>query len=410
MRYLYGDSVPFPPQYDFLAALEVFCTQAARVVRLEAESRALLKSAADGAATRVRAVDELESFHREAMGALQDGANGSAQPGVLDYVRQVGNLAKHIVDESRRQALQTSDREQQQNRGEVDRRRAEVREALEKLLAAVRLPVAETQITMTLQDGRNDFTAVFAHEGNLRACFTLTGEDVADWRAPRHVKDFVQDLSLPVGVRRSLFKRTVAPETIVLDEYVLGGFELRDDRAELRLRKKAENPDSLVFVLKRVDDRLISEVHHPDDAEAESGLPAVLDASSAGDMERLWQQVRLACAPVLARKKRMVGLLLGDGDVVDSDQGTKVVTVVVAVIAATVQEVARRSPNAHELSLKVENDTGRREEIYLRKAQLVSALASVDAKDRRVFNPLGLIASEGEDVGTSITNEVNSSR
>src|SRR5580700_6008382 len=124
MRYLYGDSVPFPPQYDFLAALEVFCTQAARVVRLEAESKALLKAAAEGAAVRVRAVDELENFHREAMGALQDGANGSAQPGVLDYVRQVGDLAKHIVDDARRQALQTSDRDQQQTRVEVDRRRA----------------------------------------------------------------------------------------------------------------------------------------------------------------------------------------------------------------------------------------------------------------------------------------------
>ena len=48
MRYLYGDSVPFPPQYDFLAALEVFCAQAARVVRLDAESRALRVAAEAG--------------------------------------------------------------------------------------------------------------------------------------------------------------------------------------------------------------------------------------------------------------------------------------------------------------------------------------------------------------------------
>jgi len=405
MRYLYGDSVPFPPQYDFLAALEVFCTQAARVVRLEAESRALLKSAADGAAVRVRAVDELDAFHREAMGALQDGANGSAQPMVLDYVRQVGDLAKHIVEDARRQALQTSDREQQQTRIEVDKRRAEVRDALEKLLSAVRLPVAETQITMTLEETRNDFTAVFSHEGGLRACFTLDGEVVEDWRAPRHVRDFVKDLSLPVGVRRSLFKRTVAPETISLDEYVLGGFELRDDRAELRLRKKVETADSLVFVLKRADDRLISEVHHPDDAEAESGLPADLDLSAAKDMERLWQQIRLACSPVLARKKRMVGLVLDEGDVIDGDKGTRVVTLVVGVIASIVQEVAKRSPNAHELSLKVENDTGRREEIYLRKAQLVSALSTVTPKERIVFDPLGLIASGPRESIESLPDE-----
>ena len=57
MRYLYGDSVPFPPQYDFLAALEVFCAQAARIVRLDAETRALRTAADEGAIQRARAVE-----------------------------------------------------------------------------------------------------------------------------------------------------------------------------------------------------------------------------------------------------------------------------------------------------------------------------------------------------------------
>jgi hypothetical protein len=67
--------------------------------------------------------------------------------------------------------------------------------------------------------------------------------------------------------------------------------------------------------------------------------------------------------------------------------------------------VARRSPNEHELSLKVENDSGRREEIYLRKAQLVSSLSSVTPKERGVFDPLGLIASGPRESIESLTDE-----
>jgi hypothetical protein len=70
-----------------------------------------------------------------------------------------------------------------------------------------------------------------------------------------------------------------------------------------------------------------------------------------------------------------------------------------------VGEIARRSPNAHELSLKVENDSGRREEIYLRKAQLVSSLSSVTPKERGVFDPLGLIASGPRESVESLTDE-----
>jgi hypothetical protein len=257
----------------------------------------------------------------------------------------------------------------------------------------VRLPVSETQITMTLVEGRSEFSATAMHEGGLLASFTLAGDAVEDWKQPRHVRDFAQGISLPVGVKRSLFKRTVAPETIALDEYLLSGFDLRDDRAEIRLRKRIEQADSLVFTLKRVEDRLSAEVHYPDDAEAESGLPAVLDQSSAVELEKLWQLLRTACAPVLSRKKKLVRLTLAGDDVFENDMGTQVVALVVGVIAPIVAEVARRSPNQHELSLKVENDTGRREEIYLRKAQLVSALASVTPKARGVFDPLGLIAS-----------------
>jgi hypothetical protein len=354
---------------------------------------------------RARGVEELDAFHREAVGALKDGARDSTQPLVRDYVRQVTELAQHIVDEQRRQAIGTSDREVQTTRAECDRRRVEAADALEKLLIAVRLPVKDTQIRMDMGDGDNQFSAVFTYEGGLVASFRLSSAEVEAWRGPRPVRDFAQDVTLPVGVKRSLFKRTVAPETITLDDYVVGGFELRDDRCQLRLRRRADQPDSLVFTLRRTEEGLTGEVHHPDDAEAESGLPAVLDTSSATEIERLWQLLRTACAPVLARKQRMTSLALAGNSVAEHDLGTKVVSLVVSVIASTVSEIARRSPNEHELSLKVENDTGRREEIYLRKAQLVSSLSSVTPKERGVFDPLGLIASGPRESMESLTDE-----
>jgi hypothetical protein len=405
MRYLYGDSVPFPPQYDFLAALEVFCAQAARVVRLESEARGIQGNNEQAAVARGRAVEELETFHREAVGALRDGAKETTQPLVRDYVAAVTDVAQKMVDEARRLALLTSDKELQAARGECERRRGEAREALEKLLTAIRLPVRETHITMALEGGHNELAGVFTHEGGLVASFTLAGQEVDEWKAPRHVRDLATQVTLPVGVKRSLFKRTVAPETISLDEYVLGGFSLHDDHAQLRLRRKVDAADSLVFDVRQNEDRLVAEVHYPDDAEAESGLPAVLDQASAQEVQRLWQQLRSGCGPLLSHKKRLVNLRLDGEDVSENDLGTKVVALVVKAIASTVAEVARRSPNAHELSLKVENDTGRREEIYLRKAQLVSSLSSVEPVERTVFDPLGLIASGPRDPLDSLQDE-----
>lgn len=405
MRYLYGDSVPFPQQYDFLAALDIFCTQAARVVRLDAESRGFQRSAEEAVTGRAHAVEALEAFHKEAVGALRDGSQDQGQPLIDDYVRQVSEVAQRIVDEVRRHAAATSEREQVAARTEWDRRRAETRDAVEKLLIAVRLLATDTQIRMVLSGGlTNDISGRFAFDGGLVAAFALAAEAVEDWQRPRRVGDLASGLTLPVGVRRSLFKRTVAPETITLDDYVLGGFELHDDHAELRLRKKPELADSLVFSLRRTDDHVLAEVHYPEDAEAESGLPAALDVSSAAEMERLWQVVRNSCGPVLSRKKTLITLSLEGADVFEGALATKVVEHVVRAIAPTVQDIARRSPNAQELSLKLESDSGRREEIYLKKSQLVTALATVPAEARAVFDPLGILPTEPRDTIESLND------
>jgi hypothetical protein len=394
MRYLYGDSVPFPPQYDFLAALEVFCIQGARVVRLEAEARTFRKSAEEAAIARGTAVDELEAFHAEAIAALRDGAEGSTQPLIPEYVRQLSDLAQRIVLDRRVTSADASDRERKMAQSESETRRGEVRLALEKLLIALRLPVAESHVSQRLIDGKNELSGRFHYQGGLVATFTLGAQEIEDWQQPRHVKDFAEKVTLPVGVKRSLFKRTLAPEEIVLDEYLISAFDIQDDQAELRLRKKVEHSDALVFKVQRLEDRLSAEVHHPDDSEAEEGLPPVLDQGSATEVERLWQLLRKACSPVLLRKKRLVSLTLEGADVFGQEMGSAVVTLIVQSIGNTVVEVARRSPNARELSLKVEGDDGRREEIYLRKDQLEAAFGAVPAAERGVFGPLGLLPDE----------------
>ena len=61
MRFLYGDSVPFPPQYDFLGALKVFVEQATLAARLDGEGRAAMDVAEVDATNRQRSIEALEA-------------------------------------------------------------------------------------------------------------------------------------------------------------------------------------------------------------------------------------------------------------------------------------------------------------------------------------------------------------
>lgn len=385
MRYLYGDSVPFPLQYNFLATLETFVGAAARAVQLHFDSDELQAQNEVAAANRVKALSELEGVHRAAVRALHDAAARSSEPSALDYARQVEEHANRIVEGHRASAEMASEREQASMRGDSDRRRGEMRTAVETFLIAGRLQAVETRVSMRLANGRNEMNAMFMNADGIVSSFTLAASQGGTWAMPRKVSDFAQGVDLSVGVKKSLFKRTVQPEVVHLDDYTIGGFDIADDSCEIRLRKKPDQTDSLVFKLQRLDTELLAEVFRA----GEDGA-AHVDAQDRAQLERLWQLLRAGCVDALGRKERLLSVSIDGQDVFERDLVLPFIQRLVAQLAPTVAEIGKRSPNAEELSLKHEDDAGRREEIYVRKQDLVTKLQPLSRDARAVFAPLGL--------------------
>jgi hypothetical protein len=394
MRYLYGDSAPFPLQYNFLQTLETFVAAAARAVRLDAEARALQDLAAEGAVTRAKSVVAVENYHQQLVRHIQESVGQATDPQVIEYARQAIDSGARFVDEAKRQCVATAEREQASARIEVDRRRAEIREAVGTFLLVGRLAILESRVTMSLTDGRNDIATVFTHPDGIVTAFTLNVAHSPAWQVPRRVVDFAAGVDLMIGVRKSLFKRTVAPETVHLDEYFLSGFDLSDDTAEIRLRRKLTDPrDAFLFKLRRADTEILAEVQRLGEAETEAGPPAV-DAGDRQQLERLWQLIRAGVADVLPHKERLVSVSLDGQDLFDNGLAIPFVERLLRLLAPTVIEIARRSPNTSELSLKVENDSGKREEIYVKKEDLALQIDPLGVKERQLFASMGLLREQ----------------
>lgn len=393
MRYLYGDSAPFPLHYNFLATLEIFVGAAVRAVELDAFSRATQHAAAEAATLRAQSVDGLERFHAAVMRALRDTSSRSLEPITLSYAQQLGDNASRIVDEARRSASQSSEREIAVARADAERRRMEIRSSLEGFFKSGKLPTVETKVSMQLGEGKepkNSLSAVLTMADGIVAAYTISLEELPAWQHPRKVFEFAQGIELMVGARKSWFRKTVEPEMVKLDELYLSGFELSDDDAEIRMRKKPDAPDSLIFTLKRVEANLLAEVRHPDDADVDGQLPSMADPGDILQLERLWTLLRTGVAGALEHRDRVVAVHLDGEEVFENDKVVPLIERIIKILAPTVTEIAKRSPNSKELSLKVENDDGRREEIYVRTEDLRAKLAPLQPAERQVFAPLAL--------------------
>src|SRR5262249_61419303 len=107
--------------------------------------------------------------------------------------------------------------------------------------------------------------------------------------------------------------------------------------------------------------------------------------------------VRSSLGELIPFKERLIAVRLDDHDLFElgpDERGrgpaTRFIERVVRLFAPIVTEIARRSPNREELSLKVETENGRREEIYLRKQELLTKLAPLGEDARAMFAPLAL--------------------
>src|SRR5205823_13424593 len=111
MRDLFGDSAPFPLQYNFLSALQTFVANAARAVHLDAEVRSLKAAQNAMEAARTNAIDELAKYHQTLLRSLQSALPPGAEQPTLDYVKGLSERAVQFVDDARSTAIRETEHE-----------------------------------------------------------------------------------------------------------------------------------------------------------------------------------------------------------------------------------------------------------------------------------------------------------
>jgi hypothetical protein len=394
MRYLFGDSTPFPLGYNFLLTLEAFMGAATKIVQIEVENAQLVKQRDEIAQNRVKGLEALEQFHNVVMRAVQDTAQKVQHQHALEYARAVAEYATHYIDEHRRNTLASNERELIQLRGDGERRGGEMRGQLEAFLKSARFPVLKTKVSLRLnwdgKDARHTGTAAFDHPDGISTAFTIAPHRSPAWMMPRKVSDFVSGVDLKVGVEKSWLRGTVTPKQLSVDDWTILQVDISDEIFELILRRRLAEKETLVFSIRRNEaGGIAGTVQHPG-APGTEGLPANLGGQDVAQIERIWIALKAAMREVAEHKEQLINVSLDAQPVFENGLALAFVVRLVSMFAPTVREIAKRSPNEFELTLKTESEGGRREELYLRKEALISTLAALPAKGREVFAPLGL--------------------
>lgn len=404
MRYLFGDSKPFPFGFDFLATLEAFMSAATRVVELEADGRRKVVEAEHASQARMAGVEALTALHQSislameaSIGVSQTGPRGTMSavdphPDLVEYVDRMKEHSAKLIRERRQQHKELSERETLAIKSGAEQSDGLVRQYFDEFFKLAELPIDSSRISLKLgegKDAKNELGVVFRNPGSVISSFVLSASRHPEWAHPRKVSDWLSELDLPVAIKKSFFKGQVSPEVVHLADYVVSRADVHDRGFELALRKKPELKDSFVFKVVKSDKGVSGEVDRVDDPNKAALSPA-LAAEDIAKLDKLAQALRSAFSVLFRERESVVRIELDGKRVYEHRLGLELVHRLVAVFAPVVEEIVLRSPSPEELSLKREDDSGRREEIYLRRDELLKKLSPLNAEGRGHFAPLGL--------------------
>jgi hypothetical protein len=388
MRYLFGDSTPFPLPFDFLQTLEAFMTAGTRIVQLEHHAQKLADEAFSARIERAQGLEKAQQLHGSVLTALDESLVPKHALAV-EYAKKLTQRATGLLNEQRTAVEEANERDDARVVAERERANKEIEGHVRKFFQVGRLPTLSARLCTALIEGRPDARASLLHPGNIGVSFTLSTAKAPAWAAARKLADLIGPTELLISIKKSWIGNKVTLEPMRLDDWVIGAAELGDAAATIALRKKPDQRDALIFKLKRDQGRLSALLDRPGDANA-SLVPPVVEASDLPHLDRLWAALAGKFDEIIEERAAVTSVSLEGEDVLKRGLGQKLVERIVSVLAPTALEVARRSPNRSELSLKREGEGGRREELYLKREQLVGTLQPLPREGRAVFAPLGL--------------------
>ncbi|MCC6874811.1 MAG: hypothetical protein IT378_10940 [Sandaracinaceae bacterium] len=388
MRYLYADSEPFPLEYDLLATLRSFLHAAAQVYGHLARIEDLEADIAKRAQETQAVLGSIAEF-TEAMEAARSAASGhfAAVAEVLALSSDIEAYLQGAGAGARTRCARSNEDKSQAALAEIETLRKSSRAVVEDFVLNAQLGMEVAHAHFALKDERYDLRVGGWTHGAVEVDYGVTTDRLPEWKEPRRVSALTGDLVLQVGMKKKFLSKSMTRELIDVSDYALGDVRTNPHGIEAQLRRKAASAKECVVVsLSQTEAGLTGTIARP---EHEGGAPFPMATEDVPKIEKLRQKIDEVARAALPKRSAVHTVRLDGQDVFVQGLFARLCDRFVERFAPLVHEIARRSPSPLELSLKLERDDGRREELYLRKSDLQEELTALPPRMRERFSPLG---------------------
>ena len=392
MKYLYGDSTELPLQRDFLGLLDNYIDISVKSITIENAVFDLKETIKDRRGLKNSVLDEMDNFVLTVETAISGAVSRSKeQEMIVKYADKSKDFLKKFIEDGKTKFSEEIFREINEFEKKVEENDEENRRTLESFFIQDPLPIINKQYTIkSTKDGYSAKVQI-DYDGNISSLFDIASSEISFWK--RHIKarDFIKGLEIPARMKKPFLKKELVPDFITMDDYILSDLMISGKELEVVLRKRLDTSAERFRLKMNFVDEFSVEVYHAEENEVEKNIQAVPELKNTLNILRLrelGEKILEQVEDLYPKKQKLEYLYLNGKDVLEENLVFGLMQKIAEIFAPTISEIKKHSPFEEELSLKSEDESGNRSEIYLKKSVVKDKLYGIKEKGRKLFDIL----------------------
>ncbi|MDP3105616.1 MAG: hypothetical protein Q8M95_13530 [Candidatus Methanoperedens sp.] len=394
MKYLFGDTTDFPLQRDFLKLLDNFTDTSVKAITLENTVLELKETIIDRRRLKNSAVDEMDTFLLTVENAISEAVRSSKeQEVIIQYADKSKEYLKKFIEDGKNKISDELLKEIAQLEKEIDEANEEDRKTLGYFFIQdpVHIINKKYAIKATLE-GYSAKVQVIC-EGKITCVFEIVSSEIPFWDGHLKAFDFVRGVEIPARMKKPFLKKEEVPDIVRIDDYFLTDLFLSGKELEVIFKKKLDTAAERFRLKMNFTDEFEVEVFHAEENKVEKNILAVQELKTALNimgLRGLGEKIQERTNNLYPEKKRLDYIHLDGKDVIEENIVFELMQKVAELFAPIIADIKEHSPFGEELSLKSEDETGNRNEIYLKKSQVINKLDAIMDKGNKLSGILGM--------------------
>jgi hypothetical protein len=395
MKYLYGDSTEFQMQIDFLRLLNNFVETGVKTINLENAVFDLKETIMDRRRLKNSVIDEMDTFTLTVENAIVGAVSRSKeQETIVKYAQKSKEFLKKFIDDGKKNFADEIFQEIAQFEKKIEEADEGNRKTLESFFIYDPIPIIFQIYTIKADEKGFSARVQVDSEDGISCIFEIASSESPFWKGNVRVRDFVKGVEIPARMKKPFLKKELVPDIVNIDDFLLGDLILSDKELEVVFRKGSDTNAQRFRLKMNLKGEFSVEVSHAEENEVEKSINAVPELKTEINilrLQELGEKIVEKTNYLYPKKQKLKTILLKDRDVFEEKLVYDLMQKVAQIFTPTVAEIKKRSPNNMELSLKSEDESGKRNEIYLKKSEVKEKLNAINEKGTKLLEILDVM-------------------